>query len=159
MECKRLIADAGVVSVLFRTATRVGAVLRRRVRAGAIGRLLEREREFEFFRLSPPGLVRWPAEREPQAASREWLVCCEGARWPSGTANRIRQLLDARSTAIIFLAPISAFDQYLEEDPRTNRIDDSLQLFTAICSNKLLSNAALTDLLRQKLESGIKVRK
>ncbi|KAM5536705.1 hypothetical protein V8D89_009632 [Ganoderma adspersum] len=69
------------------------------------------------------------------------------------------------ATAIIFLAPISAFDQYLEEDPRTNRIDDSLQLFTAICSNKLLSNAALvlmlnkTDLLRQKLESGIKVRK
>ncbi|KAI0744354.1 G-alpha-domain-containing protein [Daedaleopsis nitida] len=69
------------------------------------------------------------------------------------------------ATAIIFLAPISAFDQYLEEDPRTNRIDDSLQLFTAICSNKLLSNAALvlmlnkTDLLRQKLEAGIKVRK
>ena len=75
--------------------------------------------------------------------------------------------------------------QYLEEDPRTNRIDDSLQLFTAICSNKLLGNAALvlmlnkvrpaphrrihtlqltraggqTDLLRQKLEAGIKVRK
>ena len=75
---------------------------------------------------------------------------------------------------------------YLEEDPRTNRIDDSLQLFTAICSNKLLGNAALvlmlnkvrlrpisvntlqltrgraggqTDLLRQKLEAGIKVRK
>ncbi|EJF65613.1 G-alpha-domain-containing protein [Dichomitus squalens LYAD-421 SS1] len=69
------------------------------------------------------------------------------------------------ATAIIFLAPISAFDQYLEEDPKTNRIDDSLQLFTTICSNKLLSNAALvlmlnkTDLLRQKLESGIKVRK
>ena len=78
-----------------------------------------------------------------------------------------------------------AREQYLEEDPRTNRIDDSLQLFTAICSNKLLGNAALvlmlnkvrllsafvshfttdgraggqTDLLRQKLEAGIKVRK
>ncbi|RPD68331.1 G-protein alpha subunit [Lentinus tigrinus ALCF2SS1-7] len=69
------------------------------------------------------------------------------------------------ATAIIFLAPISAFDQYLEEDPRTNRIDDSLQLFTTICSNKLLGNAALvlmlnkTDLLRQKLDAGIKVRK
>ncbi|KAI0630050.1 G-protein alpha subunit [Trametes polyzona] len=69
------------------------------------------------------------------------------------------------ATAIIFLAPISAFDQYLEEDPRTNRIDDSLQLFTAICSNKLLANAALvlmlnkTDLLKQKLQAGIKVRK
>ncbi|KAL5523474.1 hypothetical protein ACEPAG_7647 [Sanghuangporus baumii] len=69
------------------------------------------------------------------------------------------------ATAIIFLAPISAFDQYLEEDPRTNRIDDSLQLFTAICSNKLLKNTHLvlmlnkTDLLKQKLAAGIKVRK
>ncbi|KAH9932542.1 guanine nucleotide binding protein, alpha subunit [Fomitopsis serialis] len=69
------------------------------------------------------------------------------------------------AAAIIFLAPISAYDQYLEEDPRTNRIDDSLQLFTSICTNKLLHKAALvlmlnkTDLLRQKLEAGIKVRK
>lgn len=69
------------------------------------------------------------------------------------------------ATAIIFLAPISAFDQYLEEDPRTNRVDDSLQLFTAICSNKLLKNSHLvlmlnkTDLLRKKLEAGVKVRK
>jgi len=69
------------------------------------------------------------------------------------------------ATAIIFLAPISAFDQYLEEDPRTNRIDDSLQLFTTICTNKLLQKAALvlmlnkTDLLREKLQAGIKVRK
>ena len=73
--------------------------------------------------------------------------------------------------------------QYLEEDPRTNRIDDSLQLFTGICQNKLLAKAALVlmlnkvrasrvvpavpvltggsqaDLLRKKLESGIRVRK
>ena len=67
------------------------------------------------------------------------------------------------ANAIIFVAPISAFDQvrnrspdslrqhnntthfgqYLEEDPRTNRIDDSLQLFTAICSNQLLKNIHL----------------
>jgi hypothetical protein len=33
--------------------------------------------------------------------------------------------------------------QYLEEDPRTNRIDDSLQLFTQICSNALLKNVHL----------------
>ncbi|TFK65805.1 G-alpha-domain-containing protein [Pluteus cervinus] len=69
------------------------------------------------------------------------------------------------ATAIIFLAPISAFDQYLEEDARTNRIDDSLQLFTAICSNKLLSKAHLVlllnkaDLLKKKLKAGAKVRK
>ncbi|KAJ4490955.1 guanine nucleotide binding protein, alpha subunit [Lentinula aciculospora] len=69
------------------------------------------------------------------------------------------------ATAIIFLAPISAFDQYLDEDPRTNRIDDSLQLFMAICSNKLLKKAHLvlmlnkTDLLKSKLKAGIRVQK
>ncbi|KAH8831637.1 guanine nucleotide binding protein, alpha subunit [Flagelloscypha sp. PMI_526] len=69
------------------------------------------------------------------------------------------------ANAIIFVAPVSAFDQYLEEDPRTNRIDDSLQLFTQICSNTLLKNVHLvlflnkTDLLRMKLERGLIVRK
>ena len=33
--------------------------------------------------------------------------------------------------------------KYLEEDPRTNRIDDSLQLFTHICSHQLLKNLHL----------------
>ncbi|KZS98320.1 G-alpha-domain-containing protein [Sistotremastrum niveocremeum HHB9708] len=69
------------------------------------------------------------------------------------------------ANAIIFLAPISAYDQYLEEDYRTNRIDDSLQLFTTICSNKLLRSCHLilllnkTDVLRTKLAAGIKVKK
>ncbi|KAK7001352.1 guanine nucleotide binding protein, alpha subunit [Favolaschia claudopus] len=66
--------------------------------------------------------------------------------------------------ALIFLAPISAFDQYLEEDPLTNRIHDSLELLTSICSNKLLKDAQLillfnkTDLLRKKLEAGVQIR-
>lgn len=42
--------------------------------------------------------------------------------------------------AIIFLAPISAFNQVLSEDPRVNRVADSLHLFRAICANKLLAN-------------------
>ncbi|KAF8627267.1 hypothetical protein AX15_004447 [Amanita polypyramis BW_CC] len=69
------------------------------------------------------------------------------------------------ANAIIFLAPVSAFDQYLEEDPRINRIDDSLQLFTQICSNRLLKSVHLVlflnkiDLLKAKLEKGLKVRK
>jgi len=67
--------------------------------------------------------------------------------------------------AIIFLAPISAYDQYLEEDHRTNRIDDSLQLFTEICTNQVLKDLHLvlflnkTDVLRAKLAAGIKVKK
>ncbi|CAL1716309.1 unnamed protein product [Somion occarium] len=69
------------------------------------------------------------------------------------------------ANAIIFLAPVSAYDQYLDEDPRTNRIDDSLQLFTDICSNQLLKKVHLvlflnkTDVLQNKLERGIKVKK
>ncbi|KJA18360.1 hypothetical protein HYPSUDRAFT_90079 [Hypholoma sublateritium FD-334 SS-4] len=69
------------------------------------------------------------------------------------------------ATAIIFLAPLSAFDQYLEEDPKTNRIDDSLQLFGAICANPLLKDAHLVlllnkmDILREKLDAGTQVRK
>ena len=39
--------------------------------------------------------------------------------------------------------------QYLEEDPKTNRIDDSLQLFGAICSNSLLKDAHLVLLLNK----------
>ncbi|TBU49747.1 G-protein alpha subunit [Dichomitus squalens] len=69
------------------------------------------------------------------------------------------------ANAIIFLAPVSAFDQYLDEDPRTNRVDDSLQLFKQICSNVLLKRAHLvlflnkTDLLKAKLAAGVKVNK
>ncbi|KAH6913437.1 guanine nucleotide-binding protein [Coprinopsis sp. MPI-PUGE-AT-0042] len=69
------------------------------------------------------------------------------------------------ANAIIFVAPVSAFDQYLEEDPRTNRIDDSLQLFTQICSNALLKNVHLvlflnkTDLLKAKIDKGLRVKK
>ncbi|TFK22217.1 guanine nucleotide binding protein, alpha subunit [Coprinopsis marcescibilis] len=67
--------------------------------------------------------------------------------------------------SIIFLAPISAFDQYLEEDTKINRIDDSLQLFTAICSNKIFEKVHLvlmlnkTDLLRQKLAADVKIKR
>jgi len=69
------------------------------------------------------------------------------------------------ANAIIFVAPVSAFDQYLEEDPRTNRIDDSLQLFTQVCSNALLKSVHLvlflnkTDLLKAKIDSGLRVQK
>ncbi|KAJ7646551.1 G-protein alpha subunit [Roridomyces roridus] len=66
--------------------------------------------------------------------------------------------------ALIFLAPISAFDQFLEEDPLTNRIHDSLQLLVSICTNKLLKDAQLVlllnkiDMLRKKLEAGVQIR-
>lgn len=42
--------------------------------------------------------------------------------------------------ALIFLAPISAFDQSLVEDRRVNRLEDSLLLFKAICKSVLLKD-------------------
>jgi len=66
--------------------------------------------------------------------------------------------------AIIFLAPISCFDQVLEEDEKVNRLQDSFKLWTSIASNKLLGNTNLilflnkVDILRAKLEAGIQLK-
>ncbi|PCH34183.1 G-alpha-domain-containing protein [Wolfiporia cocos MD-104 SS10] len=65
--------------------------------------------------------------------------------------------------AIIFLAPISAFDQTLAEDPTVNRLEDSLMLWTSVVSNKLLAQVNIIlflnkcDLLKRKLESGVRL--
>jgi G-protein alpha subunit len=40
--------------------------------------------------------------------------------------------------AIIFLAPISVFDEKLEGDSGTNRLEDSMMFWTSICKSKLL---------------------
>ncbi|KAL0958015.1 hypothetical protein HGRIS_000188 [Hohenbuehelia grisea] len=67
--------------------------------------------------------------------------------------------------AIIFLAPISGFDQVLSEDRTVNRLEDSVLLWKAVCSNKLLANVDLVlflnkcDLLEAKLNSGIRLAK
>jgi len=67
--------------------------------------------------------------------------------------------------AIIFLAPISGFDQVLAEDKNVNRLEDSVLLWKAVCSNKLLANVDLVlflnkcDLLEKKLKSGIQLTK
>lgn len=80
--------------------------------------------------------------------------------------------------AIIFLAPISGFDQVLLEDRAVNRLvcvssfpwrltlidhqEDSVLLWKAVCSNKLLANVDLVlflnkcDILESKLKAGIK---
>ncbi|KAI0829088.1 guanine nucleotide binding protein, alpha subunit [Trametes gibbosa] len=65
--------------------------------------------------------------------------------------------------AIIFLAPISAFDQVLAEDPQVNRMEDSFQLWKSVIENKLLSHVNIVlflnkcDLLKKKLESGVRL--
>ncbi|KAJ4469633.1 guanine nucleotide binding protein, alpha subunit [Lentinula lateritia] len=68
------------------------------------------------------------------------------------------------SHAILFLAPL-VFNQMLEEDPRVNRLEDSLLLWKEVCSNVLLANCNIIiffnkmDILRRILESGVEVRK
>ena len=42
--------------------------------------------------------------------------------------------------ALIFLAPISAFDQALAEDPTVNRLEDTLTMWKDVMSNKVLQN-------------------
>jgi len=65
--------------------------------------------------------------------------------------------------SVLFLCPISAFDQVLAEEPRVNRLADSVNLWTTIVSNKLLSNTNVIlflnkiDIMKSKLESGIKL--
>ena len=45
--------------------------------------------------------------------------------------------------AIIFLAPINCFDEQLAEDLRVNRLQDSVLLWKAVCSTKLLAKVQL----------------
>lgn len=65
--------------------------------------------------------------------------------------------------AIIFLAPISAFDQVLVEDPEVNRLEDSVLLWKSVVSNKLLAHVSIilflnkVDLLQAKLKSGVRL--
>ncbi|KAJ7636893.1 G-alpha-domain-containing protein [Roridomyces roridus] len=65
--------------------------------------------------------------------------------------------------AIIFLAPIAGFDQVLSEDKSVNRLEDSVLLWKALCSNKMLASVDLVlflnkcDILAKKLQSGVKL--
>ncbi|KZT10357.1 G-alpha-domain-containing protein [Laetiporus sulphureus 93-53] len=67
--------------------------------------------------------------------------------------------------AILFLAPISCFDQMLEEDANVNRLEDSVLLWKSIVSNPLLKKTSIVlflnkvDIFKAKLEAGIKLGK
>ncbi|KAJ6499584.1 guanine nucleotide binding protein, alpha subunit [Mycena vitilis] len=63
---------------------------------------------------------------------------------------------------IIFMAPISAFNETLAENKTVNRLADSLKLWRTICSNKLLTSVEFilflnkVDILTRKIQSGIR---
>ncbi|KAJ3981174.1 G-protein alpha subunit-domain-containing protein [Lentinula detonsa] len=64
-------------------------------------------------------------------------------------------------TVIIFLAPVSAFNQALAEDETVNRLADSMKLWRMICTNKLLASVDLIlllnkiDVLDAQLKAGV----
>ena len=66
--------------------------------------------------------------------------------------------------AIIFLAPVSSFDERLSEDRRVNRLEDSFMLWRAVAASRLLARTAIVlflnkcDLLERKLRAGVRVR-
>ena len=65
--------------------------------------------------------------------------------------------------AIIFLAPISVFDEKLFEDGRVNRLQDSYELWKQVTSNKILAYTQIVlflnkhDLLVKKIQRGVRV--
>jgi hypothetical protein len=67
--------------------------------------------------------------------------------------------------AIIFLAPLSCFNETLAEDPKVNRLEDTRQIWQAICGSSLLAESTIIlflnkiDLLDRKLRSGVRFSK
>ncbi|KAI0717210.1 G-alpha-domain-containing protein [Cerioporus squamosus] len=93
-------------------------------------------------------------------AGREWLI------YDVGGARSLRHAWYPYFddiNAIIFLAPISCFDEQLAEDRKVNRLQDSVMLWKAVCSTKLLAKVQLIlflnkcDLLQKKLARGVRV--
>ncbi|KIY47327.1 G-alpha-domain-containing protein [Fistulina hepatica ATCC 64428] len=116
-------------------------------------------------RLKTVGVCEYKFEMEVNSgrdAAHEWrIVDVGGSRSQVSTWMPFFDDVDA----IIFLAPISGFDQVLAEDRNVNRLEDSVLLWKAVCLNKLLANVDLVlflnkcDILEAKLRSGIQLAK
>ncbi|KAI5119021.1 hypothetical protein M0805_001880 [Coniferiporia weirii] len=93
-------------------------------------------------------------------AGQEWLMYDVGG---TRTLRHAWASFFDDVNAIIFLAPISCFDEKLAEDRRVNRLEDSFLLWKAVCSSRLLANTQLVlflnkcDLLDKKLRAGVQV--
>lgn len=67
--------------------------------------------------------------------------------------------------AIIFLAPISVFDERIEGEGGLNRLEDSIKFWTTICKSKLLAKVELIlflnkcDILARKLARGVSMKR
>ena len=62
-------------------------------------------------------------------------------------------------TSVLFVISIAEYDQTLEEDPNTNRMEDSMQLFGQIVNNKYFEKAPFIiffnkyDIFKEKIPS------
>ncbi|KAH8116185.1 G-alpha-domain-containing protein [Phellopilus nigrolimitatus] len=116
-------------------------------------------------RLKTVGVSEYKFEMETAAGKEsgtEWrIIDVGGSRSQRPTWVPFFDDVDA----IIFLAPISGFDQVLAEDKSVNRLEDSVLLWKMICSNKLLANVELVlflnkcDILDRKLKTGVSLAK
>ncbi|EGO29187.1 hypothetical protein SERLADRAFT_445016 [Serpula lacrymans var. lacrymans S7.9] len=116
-------------------------------------------------RLKTVGVSEYRFEMEAAAgreSGTEWrIVDVGGSRSQRRKATWVPFFDDV--DAIIFLAPISGFDQVLAEDRSVNRLEDSVLLWKAVCSNKLLANVELVlflnkcDILDAKLKAGVRL--
>ncbi|OCH88372.1 G-alpha-domain-containing protein [Obba rivulosa] len=112
-------------------------------------------------RLKTVGVSEHRFEMEAGTESgTEWRIIDVG-----GSRSQVPTWVPFFDDAIIFLAPICAFDQTLAEDKSVNRLEDSVLLWKAVCSNKLLANVDLVlflnkcDILSKKLASGVRLAK
>ncbi|THV07179.1 G-alpha-domain-containing protein [Dendrothele bispora CBS 962.96] len=163
MDMMQLWADSGVRSLLHRRKIRLeeypGFFLNDLERVTSL-KYMPTDDDVLKARLKTVGVAEYRFEMEV-STGRE-----------TGTDWRIVDVGGSRKTwvpffddvdAIIFLAPISAFDQVLTEDRSVNRLEDSVLLWKSVCSNKLLANVDLVlflnkcDILEAKLKSGIKL--
>ncbi|KAI0699036.1 G-alpha-domain-containing protein [Cerioporus squamosus] len=103
-----------------------------------------------------------PAGPSASDVSREWMIYDVGG---SRTSRAAWYPYFDDANAILFLAPISCFDELLAEDRRVNRLEDSFLLWKGIIQSKLLAKCIIVlflnkfDLLEAKLASGAKVNK
>lgn len=92
--------------------------------------------------------------------SRDWRIFDVGGH-RSQRAAWVPYFDDMDS--IIFLAPISCFDQTLAEAPKINRLADSVTIWSEVSAHKLLENTNLilflnkVDIFRAKLAAGTKL--
>lgn len=93
---------------------------------------------------------------------REWIIYDVGG---SRTVRRAWLPYFEGVNAIIFLAPISCFNESLLEDPGVNRLEDSFLIWRAIVSSKLLAKTTMIvflnkcDLLKKKIKAGVRIKK